>query len=144
MAWGKTEEQKQAERLQQEADDRARVAAQQAQEAEARQRAYLRSPVGRAHTAFDRGDTLFQHQAVTSELTGQPSGFGSSANAITFHDDAHVRQLAEIEAVGWKLDDVGYTFVQTGSTSTSRMLQTGEGTVTEGFVLAVYLFRRAA
>lgn len=48
------------------------------------------------------------------------------------------------EAVGWKLDDVGYTFVQTGSTSTSRMLQTGEGTVTEGFVLAVYLFRRAA
>ncbi|KHK99954.1 hypothetical protein LK09_01150 [Microbacterium mangrovi] len=142
MAWGKTEEQKQAERLQQEAAARDAAAQQKARDEAARQKAFLASPLGRAHTAFDRGDGFFQFQAVTSQLTGEPSGFGSSGNAVRSHDD-HVQLLAQVEAVGWRLENVGYTFVPTGSTSTARMLSTGEGTVNEGYVSAVYLFRRA-
>lgn len=142
MAWGKSDEQREAERLQQEAAEREEAARRQALADAEKQQAYLASPLGRAHTAYDRGDGFFQFQLATARLAGAPSGFGSSQNAIEFTDD-RAQELTGIEAVGWRLDNVGYAFVHTGSTSTNRMISSGEGTVNEGFVIATYLFRRA-
>jgi len=38
--------------------------------------------------------------------------------------------LDEIEKVGWRLDRADAVFTETGATSSSRVMSTGEGTVT--------------
>jgi len=143
MAWGKTEEQKEAERQQREAEQRQAAAEQAAAEEQRRRAAYLASPLGRAEAAYANGEGFFQFTDVTAALNGQPSGFGSSGNSIR-HGDGGVSQLAAIEAVGWHLEHVDHVFVETGATSTNRVLATGPGTVTEGAIHAFYLFRRVA
>ncbi len=147
MAWGKTDEEKQAEK-----DARARDAQAQ-QDAYAQQRraqqqaeadaAFAASPVGRATAAFAAGSGFFQIEIEVSALTGPTSFFGSSSNQIE-HTGIATDLLGQIEAVGWHLEHVGYVFIETGSTSTSRVLLSGEGMVTQGNVTGIYLFRRMA
>lgn len=105
--------------------------------------AFARTPIGRARAAFARGDRLFQAELEVSSLTGTASMFGSSENEITRRDE-QPDLLGRIEDEGWHLEHAGFVFVETGSTSTDRMLGTGQGTVTRGVVTGVYLFRRAA
>ena len=145
MAWGKTEEEKQAER-----DARARDAAAQQdalaqQQAAAQQAAadaaFASSPVGLATAARAAGNGFFQIEIEVSELTGPTSFFGSSSNVVQ-HKGTATDVLGQIEAVGWHLEHVGYVFIETGSTSTSRVLLSGEGVVTQGNVTGIYLFRR--
>jgi hypothetical protein len=132
MAWGRSDEEKAAA----EAAKQAQRAEKQAQR-EAEQ--FAASPVGRAVAARERGDAFFQLELDIAQLGGS-SGYGSS--------EARVRRtggrpdlLGQIEEVGWHLDHVGYVFVETGSTSTNRVLSTGQGTVTRGVVQGIYLFR---
>lgn len=146
MGLFKTPEEREIEaRERAEADRRAaehqRLLAASAEDAR-RKAAFAATPVGRARAAFERGDRFFQAEIEVSQLTGTPSMFGSSENAITRRDDQG-DVLGRIEDEGWRLEHVGYVFVETGSTSTDRMLFTGQGTVTEGLVTGVYLFRRA-
>ena len=49
--------------------------------------------------------------------------------------------LGQIESFGWRLEDVGYVFVETGTTSTNRVMMSGEATAVSGMVLGIYLFR---
>ncbi len=152
MGWGASDEEKaqkaqykarrQADRYEQkvraEADREVRRAREQ-QEAEAR--AFAASPVGQARAAFAGGAQFYQFTANTSELSGAKSAFGLSVNTVTT-DGAAPDVLGQIEQEGWHLEHVGYAFVQTGSTSSNRMMSTGEAVVTEGFVQGIYLFRR--
>lgn len=115
-----------------------RLADRQRQEA-----AFAASPVGRARSAAQRGDRFFQVELVVSALTGVASMFGSSDNEIT-RAEQHPDLLGLIEDEGWHLEHAGFVFVETGSTSTERMLFSGEGTVTRGALTGVYLFRRTA
>ena len=135
MAWGKTDEEKEQERLEKE---RQRAAA----EAAKAQAAFENSPVGRASAAFNAGARFFQIEIEVSSLTGYASAFGSSSNSVNHRGDAS-DVLGQIEEVGWRLEHAGWVFIETGATSTNRVLSTGQGTVTKGNVTGVYLFRRA-
>lgn len=136
MAWGKTEEQKQEEQAAKKALE---LEAKKARE-EAR---YAASPVGRAAAAYENGDGFFQLEIEVSQLNGLSSAFGSSNNSVR-HKGGATDVLSQIEANGWRLEHVGYVFIETGSTSTNRVLSTGQGVVTRGNVTGMYLFRRVA
>jgi hypothetical protein len=133
IAWGKTDEQKAAD-----------AAAREAARAEAAQQkaaaAYWASPVGRADAARRNGNAFFQIELEISSLAGTPSALGSSSNQIK-HTGGRPDLLGQIEDLGWRLEHVGYVFVETGSTSTNRVMSTGQGTVTRGSIVGVYLFR---
>jgi len=152
MAWGRTEEEKAADRaaeLEREAEAAAQRDLQRqaavAREEEARQAAaaaaYAQTPVGRALTAFSAGAQFFQIELTVSQLGGEASFFGSSTSSLT-----HVGQasdaLGQIEQVGWRLEHAGWTFIETGATSSDTLFGTGQGTVTQGEVTGIYLFRR--
>ena len=133
MGWGKSDEEKAAQA-------KAR-AVERAAQAEANARAaHLASPVGRAETAYESGSGFFQLEIDVASLAGPASSFGMSSNKIK--SGARPDLLGQIEDVGWHLEHVGYVFIETGSTSTNRVLSTGQGTVTRGVVRGIYLFRR--
>jgi hypothetical protein len=89
---------------------------------------------------------FFQIQLPVTSVTGRPSYFGSSDNEVVVpanpRTDGKPDVLTQIEDVGWHLEHAGYVFLQTGGTSSGRILG-GEGSVTEGGVVGVYLFRAA-
>jgi hypothetical protein len=136
--FGKSAEDKAADQLA--AQQRSETAA-----AEEAQRAYASSPVGRAEAALARGDRFFQIHLPVSSLSGDRSWFGSTNNVIesagSGRRDGKPDVLTQIEDVGWHLEHVGYVFIETGATSSSRVFTTGQGTVTEGAVHGIYLFR---
>jgi hypothetical protein len=136
MKFGKTAEEKQAEEL----AERQRAEAAAAEQAA---RAHAASPVGRAEAALQRGDRFFQIPLPVSSLSGQPSWFGSTDNQVAPVGPGGADVLGQIEDVGWRLEHVGYVFIETGATSSNRMFVSGEGTVTEGVVTGIYLFRAA-
>ncbi len=134
-SWGKSEDERLAQQTAKDAEHKARANA----KAEATWRA---TPVGQSATAHENGDGFFQFESDISKLAGQASGFGSSVNVVR-RSGGPTDVLAQIESVGWRLEHVGYVFIETGSTSTNRVLSTGQGTVTRGVVTGIYLFRRS-
>lgn len=124
MAFRKSEEEKRAK-----AEERA------AQE-------YAASPVGQAKAARQSGAAFFQVEIPISHVGGMftASSMGSSGNRIRA-TGGKPDLLGQIEDVGWTLAHVGYVFVETGSTSSNRIGSTGQGTVTRGQVMGIYLFR---
>jgi hypothetical protein len=110
---------------------------------------YAASPVGQAAAARQRGDAFFQVELDISVVGGgsgpgsaygQASGFGSSSNTIK-RTGGRPDLLGQIEEVGWRLEHVGYVFVETGATTSNRLGGTGQGVVTRGKVVGIYLFR---
>lgn len=142
MAWGRSEEER-AEKERQAAEAQAAREKQQAEAQAAKAQAeFERSPVGRAVAAFESGARFFQIELEVSSLAGAASSFGSSRNVVT-HAGGASDVLGQIEDVGWRLEHAGWVFIETGATSTNRVLSTGQGTVTKGNVTGIYLFRRA-
>lgn len=140
MQWGKSEDQKRAEAAEKERDAARWRADQERLRDEWSRRSYPNTPVGRAEAAMRNGDRFFQLSVAISELNGAASSFGSSSNQLQSTGRAP-DLLGQIEELGWRLEHVGYVFIETGSTSTDRLFSTGEGTVTKGQVQGVYLFR---
>lgn len=101
---------------------------------------WWQSPVGQSHQAKERGDGFFQCEITISQLQGWASGFGSASNRVQ-STGGKPDMLAQIESYGWRLEHVGYVFVQTGATSTDRAFSSGQGTVVRGNVTGIYLFR---
>lgn len=110
-----------------------------APEEDAERAAYWASPVGQAESARFHGLGFFQVEIPIRSIGGA-SAFG---NQTTFVLGSGGRPdiLSQIEAKGWRLENVGYVFVETGATSTNHFLTTGQGTATHGHVLGIYLFR---
>lgn len=82
---------------------------------------FLRSPLGRATTAWERGDPLTQVDFPVDEDGSQT--------------------IMQIEEIGWRLDTVGFTYnLRIASTSN------GDGQISDvyssGSLVGVYLFRR--
>lgn len=94
-----------------------------------------------ARAAFDRGDGLLQLQVEIGYLTGAPSSWGSSENALS-SDPAVGWLLDQVERMGWRLEHAGYSFVETGGSSSARVFGTGEGIVNRGAMMGFYVFRR--
>lgn len=95
-----------------------------------------------ARAAHERGDTLLQLTIESGRLAGTQSSWGSSEN-LTMSDPDVGWLLGHVEAIGWRLEHASHVFVETGSSSSARLLSTGEGTVTRGEILGYYVLRRA-
>jgi hypothetical protein len=141
MPFRKTEEEKQAEAAQQAAEAAAQAARQQAAAEEKRRAEHAASPVGRAEAAKERGDAFIQIEIAGVEVDGA-SSFGSS-NSTMKRIEGTTKVLGEIEAVGWRLEHAGWVFVETGATTSDRIMSTGQGTATKGQIVGIYLFRAA-
>jgi hypothetical protein len=135
----KTEEEKAAEQAKKQAEEDARRQAAEAAEQQRKAAEFARSPVGLATTAKQQGQQLFQILLPLAELNGAGSSFGSSDNELQSLTQSNV--LDEIEKVGWRLERADAVFTETGATSSSRVLSTGEGTVTRGTIYGLYIFR---
>lgn len=140
MHWGKSEDEKRVEAADKERQQAQWQAEQERLRAELVRKNYPSTPLSRAETAMQNGSRFFQLILPVSELAGTDSSFGSSSNEIRSSDGAS-DLLGQIEDLGWRLEHVGYAFVETGSTSTNSFLSTGQGTVTKGQVQGIYLFR---
>jgi hypothetical protein len=136
MPWGKSEEEKEAERVAAAQEERRKAEAAAAQAQAEAAAAHAASPVGRAETAYASGDQFFQLEIDISRLSG--AAF-SSASAV-MKTDHRADVLGQIEAAGWSLEHVGYVFIETGEKSTQMFVSTG--TSVSGMVQGIYLFRR--
>lgn len=137
----KTEEEKAADQARKQAEEDARRQAAEAAEQQHQAAAFARSPVGLATAARQQGQQLLQILLPLAQLTGASSNLGSADNQLTSLMQSGV--LDEIEKVGWRLESADAVFTQTGATSSSRVLSTGEGTVTRGTIYGLYIFRAA-
>jgi hypothetical protein len=137
----KTAEEKAADQARKQAEEDAQRQAAQAAEQQRQAEEFARSPVGLATTARQQGQQLFQLLLPLAELNGRSSSFGSADNQLSSLMQNNV--LDEIEKVGWRLEHADAVFTETGATSSSRVLASGEGTVTRGTIYGLYIFRAA-
>jgi hypothetical protein len=135
----KTEEEKAADEARKQAEAEAERRAAEAAEQQRQAEEFARSPVGLATAARQQGQQLFQLLLPLAELNGDSSYFGSADNQLQSLMQESV--LDEIEKVGWRLDRADAVFTETGATSSSRVLTSGEGTVTRGTIYGLYIFR---
>lgn len=115
MAWGKTDEQKQAEKTAKEAAEHAAT------------------PIGMAEAAHRNGDGFLQLELPVNKVS----------NSKVFPRPPLGNLLGQIEAVGWHLEHVGYVFLQTDSSTLPGVFVGTTGQMA-GHVMGIYLFRRVA
>jgi hypothetical protein len=103
-------------------------------------RAILASPIGQATTAKEQGQGFFEIQLKVGPPSGRPSfsGLPTRTNPET-KTLTHAGTLAAIEAVGWRLEHVGYVFVVAEESSRRKLLK--EQTAVSGETIGIYLFR---
>jgi len=102
--------------------------------------AFAASPVGQARAAFRRGDAFFEVEIEVKRASGGVPARGSSSSGGQRRGRPDV--LGQIEDEGFRLEHVGYAFIQTDATQPDRVPPAGQGTATRGFVQGIYLFRR--
>jgi hypothetical protein len=145
MSMFKSQDEREAEKREKEAE-RARVEAARAEQAkqaeETRRRAaFLATPVGAATAALENGERFLEVQLEVGGHVGS-AGFGSIEGRRSTASSAQT--LAQIEALGWRLEHASYFFMITGETSTARVFASGEATAVSGTTVGVYLFRGSA
>jgi hypothetical protein len=152
MAFGKTEEMKKIQREQKEqlsrvlAEERrieneARIERERIYREEREHENWLTTPVGLAATAKENGEGFFE---IELEV-------GTSKRDVTFGSKdfgRHTKRsftglLSSIEAVGWKLEHVGYYFLITGESSRDKFLASGQSVAVSGKTMGIYLFRNS-
>ncbi len=114
---------------------------QDAEQARKEEHAFLRSPVGQARAAYDRGDRVFQ---CSIDVMKQDA-------VILFMDGSDTLQkttdpVAVLNAVcreGWELITGSFVFVERGQQSREKFLSSGQNVATDGTTVGYYLFRRA-
>ncbi|MGH2964405.1 MAG: DUF2510 domain-containing protein [Solirubrobacterales bacterium] len=108
---------------------------------QARERqAYLNWPPGKANTAFERGDHVFQYSIeVMSQSAVIVSMVGSSTTKTTSDP---VEILNAVCHQGWELINGDFVFVQEGQQSRDKLMSSGQNVAIKGTVMGYYLFRR--
>ncbi|GAA1145472.1 MULTISPECIES: hypothetical protein [Microbacterium] len=96
-----------------------------------------------AQDAQTRGDVLLHLHVEIGRLTGQTSSWGSADNGLAVNESIGYF-LGQVERIGWRLEHTGYTFIESGATTSNRVLSTGTGVVNHGAVSGYFTFRRAA
>lgn len=131
------------ERASEQAAREREAAAAEAAAAEARARkTFLASPVGQATTAKEQRQGFFEIQLTVGSSQQHTSVFdvaGSTSDAS--RTVSHAGTLANIEAIGWRLEHVGYVFIVTGEATHDRMFGAGENVAVNGKTVGIYLFR---
>jgi hypothetical protein len=141
----KSAEEREAERREREAaqarEQAARAEQARTAEEQRKREAFRATPVGAATLAKEEGQRFLEIQLEVGGHAGD-AWFGSTEGRRTASSSAAI--LGEIEKLGWRLEHVGYYFMVTGETSTSRVFLSGEATAISGVTIGVYLFRNTA
>ena len=102
---------------------------------------FLRSPAGRARTAYEAGDHVFQYsidvmsqQAIIVKMVG-------SSTAKTSNDPVDV--LNSVCHEGWELVNGSFVFVEEGSQTRDKLMSSGQNVAVKGTTVGYYLFRRS-
>ena len=140
MPFGKSPEQKAREQAEEEERAARRLAAQAEGRAELEAKRFAESPVGLATAAKEAGQGFFEIQ-LKVEVSSRAVAFGTADFAAGGGRKSFAGTLSEIEAVGWKLEHVGYVFVVTGESSRDKLLSSGQATAVSGKTMGIYLFR---
>ena len=120
--------------------------AQQQRAAADRQReweAWLATPQGRARTAWENGDGLFQIRLTMAQTQQRALVLRSGAKGSTktkSHEQTDI--LTGIEDEGWSLFQTGFYFHPQGSVSRDKFIASGQHEQIMGEVVGVYIFRR--
>lgn len=135
-------EEKSAKKLAREEEQARARAAQDAQlqvaAEQKRKQAWSRSATGGAAEAKVAGEEFYECQLQGGSHTGNAS-FGEAKGERAIQSPN--RALAEIEAIGWRLEHASHVFMVTGQTSTDKVFISGENTAVSGAIVGVYLFR---
>ena len=115
--------------------------AQRREQQEAKERAsFLRTPVGQAQVAYDRGDLVFQYshdlisqQAIIVKMSG-------SSTTKSTSDPSEI--LNAVAAQGWEIVSGSFVFIEEGSQSRDKFLSSGQNIAVKGRTQGYYLFRR--
>jgi len=99
-----------------------------------------RSPAGKARTAFERGDHLFQcsfdvmsQQAVVVVMVGSTTTKKSTDPTET---------LNAVAREGWELVTGSFVFIEEGQQSRDKFMSSGQNVATKGRTMGYYLFKR--
>src|SRR6266550_692008 len=137
---GKTPEELAREAEEKERRRAAAEAQKQAEQAEQERQAFLRSPVGMARAAFERGDLVFQY---SSDLMNQAAIIVTMVGSTTSRKTQDpVEVLNAICREGWDLVNGGFVFVEEGQQSRDKLMSSGQNVAIKGRTVGYYLFRR--
>jgi hypothetical protein len=138
---GKSEEEKAAAAARKEQQRREQERRKELDRIERAKQDFFRSPAGRARTAYDAGDHVFQcsfdvmsQQAIVVAMVG-------SATAKTSNDPVDV--LNSVCHEGWELVNGSFVFVEEGSQSRDKFMSSGQNVAVKGTTVGYYLFRRS-
>jgi hypothetical protein len=122
-------------------DDLAHEAAEKEREHLERERkAFLRSPVGMAHSAFERGDLVFQ---FSIDVMNQSAVIVKMVGSTTTKKTADpVEVLNAICREGWDLITGNFVFVEEGQQSRDKFMSSGQNVAVKGRTVGYYLFKR--
>lgn len=117
-----------------------RAAAREEARAAQERDAYLNSPIGRAETAFDRGDHVFQY---SHNVMSQDAVIVSMVGSTTTKKTADPCEI--LNAVcdkGWELVNGSFVFIAEGEQSRDKFMSSGQNVAVKGRTEGYYLFRR--
>jgi hypothetical protein len=113
-----------------------------AKRAEQERQAFLRTPVGQARTAFERGDQLFQFAHDVESQDAVIVSMVGSATTRASSDPSEI--LNAVASEGWELVNASFVFREQGQQSRDKFLSSGQNVAIKGTTLGYYVFRRRA
>jgi hypothetical protein len=141
MGMFKSDEEKAAEKAERERVEAARQKALQAAAVEAAEHKRIAGPVGQAEVAKQAGLRFYEVQLDVGMTSGSAT-FGEATGTET-RSSTHLGTLGEIEALGWRLEHVGYVYQVTGEETTDKFVTTVQRVAVSGKTVGIYLFRNA-
>jgi hypothetical protein len=120
----------------------AKEAAEAARRAEKERAAFLRTPVGQARTAFERGDQLFQYSHSVESQEAVIVAMVGGRTTRTTSDPSEI--LNAVAREGWDLVNGSFIFREQGQESRDKFLSSGQNVAIKGTTVGYYLFRRGA
>lgn len=124
--------------------DTARAKADAEKQAASQEAAFRKTPVGLATTAKERDEGFFEIQLTVGSSRRDSTVWGTNTTSLGRNKTrTYTGLLSEIEAVGWRLEHVGYVFIVTAESSRDKFLASGQQTAVSGETVGIYLFRNA-
>lgn len=133
-----TPEEKDAARVEREQQSLEKQAEKERKQAEKEHEAFLRTPVGRARTAWERGDQLFQYSHdVESQAPVIVAMVGSTTTRKTSDPTEILNAVAD---EGWRLVNASFVFREQGAQSRDKFLSSGQNVAVKGTTIGYYVF----
>jgi hypothetical protein len=123
-----------------------RQAAKEAERAAKEHEEFLRTPVGQARLAHERGDAVFQCSFDVENLDAIVRTMASLLPTGAYSRSKSSDPTTVLNAVcaeGWELVTGSFVFVHEGEVSRDKFLSSGQQVSTRGRTMGYYLFRRA-